>query len=600
VSIPRHIVDAVRERTDIAEVIGRHVRLQRRGGSLLGRCPFHQEKSPSFSVSPEKGVYYCFGCAEGGDVFSFLMKIEGLSFGEAIRELAGPAGVVVEEREMTPEQRRSLRARAGMREALDEAAKFFERTLWSPQGSGARAYLEQRAMGREAARAARLGYAPGGWTALLDHLHRAGIPPELAKEAGLAKERRTGHGHYDAFRDRLIFPIRDERSRVIGFGGRIMSGDGPKYINSPETPLYQKSNVLYGIETARAAIQRQDRAVLVEGYFDVLSLHQAGFEEAVATCGTALTTTHLERIRRLTRDVVLVMDADEAGSRAAERSLTACLEAGVQAWRVVVPGAKDPDELVREQGPAAFEAALASREPLVEWYVQRKLAAHGGDAAGTQRVLDELLPVLVRLPDILVSRVAARLRVPEEVVRRRMRSVPRAVESAAAAPEPPPPDAWRPHRAVVHILWLLVHHHALVADLIHGADPELFANHAPVVPVIDRLCAGEPVAAVLPDVHDMGVRRTLNAVATRRELYEPDQALLGACQMLADLALPRWEARSRELTGRIAQASRAGDPSVRALLQERTALVRRIKSLRPTLNRRDVEAARALLAADTD
>ena len=282
--IPREVVDAVRERTDLVEVVQRHVKLSRRGSSWVGLCPFHQEKTPSFNVVPSKGIYHCFGCQAGGDVFSFLMKLEGLSFHESVTELASSVGIEVETRELSQAERRELQKRATLYDALEAAAKFYEGLLWtSDEGAVARKYLEDRAMTRETLREARVGWAPGGWNRLVDHLHAKGISANLAIDAGLAKEGRSRP--YDAFRERVVFPIRDDRGRVIGFGGRILEGDGPKYLNSPETRLYQKSRVLYGLYEARNAIQRVDRALIVEGYFDVLALRQAGFPEAIANCG---------------------------------------------------------------------------------------------------------------------------------------------------------------------------------------------------------------------------------------------------------------------------------------------------------------------------
>lgn len=240
--IPRDIVDAVRDRTDLVEVIGRHVTLKRSGNSLVGLCPFHQEKSPSFHVVPSKGIFHCFGCQTSGDVFRFLMMIEGLSFVESVKELAGPAGVTVPERELTEDEMRAIKVRATLFDVLEEACSFFESTLWThPDGQPGRDYLRKRGLSPDIARAARLGFAPEGWSRLLDHLHRQKYPAERVVEAGLARPRRESDGLYDVFRARLMFPIRDERARVVGFGGRILEGDGPKYLNTPETKLYDKS-----------------------------------------------------------------------------------------------------------------------------------------------------------------------------------------------------------------------------------------------------------------------------------------------------------------------------------------------------------------------
>lgn len=607
--IPRDIVDAVRDRTDIVEVVSRHVKLTRRGGNFVGLCPFHQEKSPSFNVNPGKGIFHCFGCNVGGDVFKFLMMIEGLSFVEAVKELAGPAGVVIEERELTPAERRNLQRRATLYDVLEAACAFYESVLWtSAEGATARAYLERRGMTKEAAQAARLGFAPSGWSRLLDHLHRQGFDAEQVHEVGLARARNPDGarraGYYDAFRERLIFPIRDERGRVIAFGGRLLEGDGPKYINTPETRLYEKSKVLYGLDRARAGIQRLDRVLIVEGYFDVLSMQQGGFPETVATCGTALTREHLEKLRRLTRNVVLVMDADEAGQRAAERALPLFLDVDLQPWRLEIPGAKDPDDLIREEGPEAMEQALNRREPLVEWLVRRKLAAYGRsselgtviDAMTQEQVVEELGPLLLKLPDPQISRIAGMLWYKEELLRARLAKLQPQANPTEALP-PPQPPAWRPHRDVVHLLWLLVHRYEQVADIVQEADPRVLDAHAPVREAVARLVGGEPVAGVLEDLRDEGVRRTLSAVVARDRLYAVEEAALAVCEVLDRLDRPQRQALIAALKEEVEQALRDGDfPRAR----EADGTLRRIRSLEEELQkaiiRKDPRAAAVLLA----
>jgi DNA primase len=600
VRIPRDIVDAVRDRTDLVAVVGRHVKLVRRGSSHVGLCPFHQEKSPSFNVVPAKGIFHCFGCQASGDVFKFLQLLEGLSFSEAVRELAGPAGIEVEERALGPAERAAMRARATLYDVQEEALAFYEQVLWTrPEGAPGRDYLARRGLTDEAARKARLGFAPSGWSSLLDHLTRKGFAPPLLADAGLVRERREGRGYYDTFRERLLFPIRDERSRPIAFGGRILEGDGPKYINSPETRLYQKGSVLYGLDQARLPIQQRDRALIVEGYFDVLSLVQAGFGEAIATCGTALTAEHLEKIRRLTRNVVLVLDADEAGLRAAERALPLFLAAGVLPWRLTLPDAKDPDELVRTQGADAMQRALAAREPLLEWALGRKLAAAGGGALARERVLEDVLPWLTAVDDDALHRqVARRLGVPEPALEERIARA-RAAQPTAVQNEPPPaPTGWRPHRDINHILWMLVHRYAQVADLVARVDPSLFDDHAPVQPVLARLVSGEPAAAILPDVRDPGVQRALAAVCARATLVEEADAARATCDVLARLQRPRRKAQLAVHTDEVSAFLRDGDTAgYRVAAARRAALVQTEKALETALTQGEVGSAIALLAA---
>ncbi len=596
--IPRDIIDTVRDRTDIVEVIGRHVALTRRGKNFVGLCPFHQEKTPSFNVVAERDIFHCFGCGTGGDVFKFLMLLEGLNFVEAVRELAGPAGVTIEERELTPAERRAMRERATLFEVLEAAQRFYEAELWTKASGGpARAYLERRQITEETSRAWSLGWAPGGWTRLVDQLHRDGFSPEQLAEAGLARPRNHG-GFYDTLRERLVIPIRDERGRTIAFGGRLLEGDGPKYLNTPETRLYQKSRVLFGLDVARAAIAKKGRALVVEGYFDVISLRQAGFEETVATCGTALTPDHLEKIRRLSRDVLLLLDADEAGQRAAERTLEAFVEASIQPWRVTVPGAKDPDELVRESGPEALTEAIDRRQPLFEWVVARRLDRYGASTMSRDRVLDEVLPLLAKAgDDLLTYRVSARLGVSEATVKQRLREFlrrprERPDETAAA----PAPQGWRPHVDMVHLMWLLVHQRDGVADLLARADPALFDGHAEVKPTLARLLSGEPVASVIDETGDPGVKRTLLAVVARDQLYTAEQAPRAIVDVLVRLTQPLRAAHLARIQEDVTRLESEGRYDELAdVVREKMELQRREKALEQALRAPDLDEAMSIL-----
>ncbi|MCB9681469.1 MAG: DNA primase [Alphaproteobacteria bacterium] len=564
--IPRETVEAIRDRTDIVEVVGRHVKLQRRGASWVGLCPFHQEKSPSFHVIPNKAMFHCFGCQKSGDVFAFLAEVEGLSFVEAVKELAAPAGVTIEERQLTRAERDAIKERATLYDVLEAAASWFEQQLWTTTDGGvARDYLERRQITHELARSARIGWAPGGWTRLADHLHREGYRAELVVEAGLAKPRDRGDGVYDAFRERVVLPIRDERNRVIAFGGRLLEGDGPKYINSPETRLYSKSTVLYGLDQARRAIGQKDRILLVEGYFDVLSLHQAGFGEAVATCGTALTADHVQRLRRLSRNIIVLLDADEAGTRAAERTLPMVGAAGMAAWRLQIPGAKDPDDLIREGGPEAMTQALTLCEPLLTWVAGRKVHTYGYTAAGKERARDELAEMLGGLTPAQVAEVAPVLRVDE----RELLTWARAWRPTRppSGPEPEVPAArddalptWKAHRDVVHLLWLLIHRYDQVADLVRRVDPAILDHHAPAKPAIARLLQGESVTGILDDEPDLGVRRTLAAVVARTVLYTDHEAARAVVEVMVRLARPLLEMRAADAHGDAVRFGRAGEP----------------------------------------
>lgn len=531
--IPRHIIDQIRDRTDLVAVVERHVKLKQRGNSHVGLCPFHQEKSPSFHVVPHKHLYHCFGCGAAGDCFKFVMEIEGLSFIEAVRELAAAAGVTVEERELTPEERRRIQQRASQYEALDKACLLWEAVLHTrPEGAEARAYLRDRGIDQETARIWRLGFAPPGWTTTIDRLQREGLSTELLLDAGIARKSPRGDRVYDAFRERVTIPITDERGRVIAFGARLLQGDGPKYINSAEGPTYQKSRILFGMHQARQPIQRAGHALLVEGYFDVISLHQAGFPQAIATCGTSLTPDHLEALRRLTGDVVALFDSDEAGARAAERTLPMCFRAGIEPWRLELPEAKDPDELIREGGPAAMERALTARRPLLDWVVERRIVAAGGRAA-SESMVEEIVQLLALTEGVdIVGRAAARLKIHVPVLQARVDEARRRHRSSTGPEtQPPPPDEappgpppWRPSRDQVHLLWLLVHHLGAVGPLARALDLSTWPELEQTQPLVEALLQETTVANLLDDLQDPFLQRMISQIAARQELYTASQA----------------------------------------------------------------------------
>lgn len=590
--IAREIVEAVRDRTDIVEVISRHVQLKKRGDSWTGLCPFHQEKSPSFHVVPKKAMYHCFGCQASGDAFKFLQEISGLSFVEAVKELAGPAGVTIEERELTQAERESLNARRTLYDVMEEACLFFQAQLMTaPDAAVARDYLFlKRGMTQDTVTSARLGWAPDGWSRLLDHLHQKGFRPDMLLEAGLAKKRERGDGFYDTFRARVIVPIRDDRQRVIAFGGRILEGDGPKYINSPENKLYKKHDVLYGLESARRAIGQKDRIILVEGYFDVLSMHQAGFMEAVATCGTALTKEHIAKIRPLTLNAVVLTDADEAGMKAAERTLPMFGEVGIQAWRLQIPGAKDPDELIREEGPEAMTRALTQMKPMLTWVTERKLESYGFGAAARERARNELAELLHGLSPAQVSEVAPILRLDERelLIWAKAFKPPQPVAPAEPGAPEPPRMQWRPTRDLVHLLWLVIHRYDQIADLAVRIHETLLTDHEPILPTFARLVHGEPVAAVLDDCVDPDVRRALSQIVARTDLYTIDEATHAFAQVVARLARDRIEsdhARTQSAAQAASSEGRAAD--ARAFITALQALQARKRALAAALDHQD-------------
>ena len=365
-AIAPDFLDEVRARIGLGDVIARHVSLKRAGRELTGLCPFHNEKTPSFTVSEEKGFFHCFGCGAHGDVIGFVMRQEGLSFPEAVERLAGEAGLEVPR--ATPEEREAAKRAATLHEVMERACRFFEDELRGPRGAAARSYLAGRGIDDETRARFRLGYAPDTRTALRNAVMDASHPEALLVEAGLLIRPESGTP-YDRFRGRAIFPITDRRGRVIAFGGRILDEGTPKYLNSPDTPLFNKGRVLYGMATAREAAHRNARVIVTEGYTDVIALNRAGYAEAVAPLGTALTESHLHALWRMAPEPVLCFDGDAAGKRAAYRAAERAvplLEPGRSLQFVNLPAGQDPDSLLADGGIEAVESCLERRRDLFD------------------------------------------------------------------------------------------------------------------------------------------------------------------------------------------------------------------------------------------
>ena len=370
--IPDDTIEETRAAADIVDVAGDYVQLKRSGSRYKGLCPFHNEKTPSFSVDPDQNLYYCFGCQNGGDVFKFIQEIEGVGFLESARMLAERYGIPIPEDEVDQE---AANERESILHALRFAGRFFYHQLTqTDRGTAALTYLQERGFTPKTIKKFGLGYAPDTWDALLTAAEEKQIDPETLEKAGLVIERKDGSGYYDRYRGRVIFPIFSHIGKVLGYAGRILDPDSdqPKYINSPETQVYHKSEVLYGLYQAKRAIRKADEVLLVEGYTDVISLYQAGIQNVVASSGTALTSEQIETLDRYAKRVVMLYDADEAGVRAAVRAMDLALEEGLGAYAVELPEGEDPDSYVREHGGEDFSAYIADeRQDLPQFRYQK-------------------------------------------------------------------------------------------------------------------------------------------------------------------------------------------------------------------------------------
>lgn len=406
--IPEDKIAELRDRADIVAIIGEVVPLKRAGTNWKGLCPFHQEKSPSFNVNPGRQIFHCFGCHVGGDVIAFVMKLEGLSFIEAVRSLAAKSGVELPSATENPQAKadadREARRRDKLLEINELACKFFEKSLEGEAGAAAREAIAKRGISERVTKAFRLGYAPDAWGALAEHLRTAGVSPAEAEVLGLVAPRRSGPGHYDKFRHRLMFPVAGPAGRVIAFSGRVLpggvttaskdGGDPPKYVNSTESPVYHKGDTLYGLHEARVALRRAERAILVEGNFDLLALVERGFENVVAPMGTAFTPSQAKILARAVHELVLLFDGDAAGQKAAAAAFEIIRGAGLVARVAVLPGGMDPDELLRAKGPEALREILDNARGLSEYLIDQAAARCGDGHEAQARAVHDLRPVL--------------------------------------------------------------------------------------------------------------------------------------------------------------------------------------------------------------
>ncbi len=418
--------DRVKQQADIVRVVGEYVRLKKSGQNFTGLCPFHGEKTPSFAVHPVKQIFHCFGCGKGGDVFSFVMEMEKCQFPEAVRIVAEKCGIAIPRpKERSPEERKENQQRAALVEMHREAQAFFVKQLeTTAEGKAARAYLEDRGLNAEAIARFGIGYAPSGGDALLRYLKQK-YPEKLLVDSGLVSRDQSGR-LFDRFRRRITFAIANESGKVVAFGCRALGDDLPKYLNSPETPIYSKSNVLYFMDRAKDAIRRQDFAVLVEGYMDAIAVARAGINNVVASCGTSLAEPQIKLLGRFTKRVIVNYDPDAAGQAATERSISLLLEQDFEMRVLALPaiGDKkaDPDLFIREKGAEAYIKALKESPPYVDYLIARARQMDLTTGEGKLRALNFLMPYLQKIPNRLLrsewaTRISQQLRIDEPVLR---------------------------------------------------------------------------------------------------------------------------------------------------------------------------------------
>lgn len=446
--IPEHIIDRIRESVNIVDLVSRYVSLRKRGRNFIGLCPFHQEKTPSFTVNPEKQIFHCFGCGQGGNAFRFLMQHEKLSFVDAVKRLSEETGIEIPVSEAVKQQ---ISDKERLLKANEMAMRYFQSSLHSAPPEVTK-YLSNRGVNAEMVKTFNIGYAPEGWDGLQKQVERSKIPASLFKTLGLLLESEKSKRPYDRFRHRLMFPIHNTSGKVVGFGGRAFTDDKktPKYINSPESPVYQKSRILYGLFSARDAIRENEYVIFVEGYMDVIQLYQAGIRQVVATSGTALTESHASLIRRYANKVKMCYDADQAGVKAAMRGGEILFQHGVEVEVLILPAGEDPDSFVKKNGKDAFLEALKNAKDYMAFrldLMRKKYdlqTANGRSAAVAE--IGEVLSVMqdnVRM-DFFVEKSAQALQIPQTLLMNQIRDRRKMAErraSFASEPEMPfPPD----------------------------------------------------------------------------------------------------------------------------------------------------------------
>ncbi len=572
--IPQHFLDELIARTDIVELISARVPLKKSGREYKACCPFHAEKTPSFWVSPDKQFYHCFGCGKHGTALGFLMEHDHLPFPEAVEELATRLGLEVPREGGAPQSAR--RPEEPLYELLERVARFYADQL--QREPRARAYLAKRALSSETVERFAIGYAPNSWNELLRRFGAGEAERKRLLEAGLIVERgggREGERYYDRFRDRVMFPIRDARGRVIAFGGRIIDTGEPKYLNSPETVLFHKGRELYGLYETRRARRSLDRLVVVEGYMDAVSLHQSGIDYAVATLGTATTLEHLRRLFRLVPTVVFAFDGDRAGRAAAWRALQQALpeaREGREIRFLFLPQDHDPDTLVRAEGAAAFEQRLAAAVPLSE-YLVRELTEHSepGSADGRARFAELARPLFARVPEgvyreLLLERLAQVIGLPPDRLLALWTATPgtgKAAPSASSAPARPA-SARSPRGAgrgslVRQAIIRLLHYPPIALEVTAAERAGLDASEEAGVPLLRELLDSlrEQPAQIPAQVIQrwMGHRdgETLQKLLAREEVImgasaaagELRSALVKLADQAAGVRLQALEAKSR-------------------------------------------------------
>jgi DNA primase len=577
--IPEEKIAEIRASCSIVAVISSYASLTKAGTNYKGLCPFHEEKTPSFVVSEAKKIFHCFGCGASGDVFTFLMKFEHMSFQSAVRLLAKRQGISLPEKELSPEQRKKRGEREEQFSINQIAAQFYhEILLHNQRGKKARDYLQQRGIDTACITAFSLGFAPEGWNALLQHLKTRQVSLIHAQNTGLIIPRGTGH-YYDRFRERIMFPIFNMARQIVGFGGRVIGTGEPKYLNSPESQLFTKRNQLYGLHVAAPYLVQHDEAILVEGYFDLLSLHQAGIKHVVAPLGTALTVQHIQLLKRYTTNIITVFDADTSGEKAMIRSLTPFLEQGISPRMVLLPAGHDPDSFVRRRGAQAFAELVKNAVPLLDFVLSQTMKRFALDTAqGKIRASEEVIPLLRNIAhelerDLYMQKVAQILGIKESYLIAKIGNQPQAAaphfSSQRSDPDPALAAAEKAERMIVELMLL---HPDIIATVDENAFLEEFVT--PELREVGRLLCSRyreagtvTITDVLHSVTDEPLKQFITEISFKEQCGAPPLKILEDCIHRIRMEKVR---KQRETTKRLLQEAEAAHDEASCSKLQRT------------------------------
>ncbi len=597
-------VEQVRDSNDIIEVVSQYVRLEQQGKNFVGLCPFHQEDTPSFTVSPTQQLYYCFGCQAGGDIFNFIMEIEGLEFREALEFLAERAGLDMPSDSQSSESQRRRSQRARVRKYLiklgDFVCKFYQQKL--EQNRPAAKYLKERKVPREVQKDYRLGWAPDSWDALCGYLEKHGANLKAAKMMGVVNKSKKTDNYYDVFRGRIIFPITDPRGNVVGFGGRVIDSNAePKYLNTPDSPLFKKRQVWYGLEQARSRIRKRNRAIIVEGYIDVLACSAHGWQETVASMGTSLTAEHAQLLARYTDNVYVAYDADAAGSDAAVRSLNQFTGTSIALKVVDLPEDKDPDDVLNEEGKDIFNKHLEQAKSFFQFCWERSLKRRDRSAAeGKAHIIRDMAPLIWAEEDEVVRAdrirfMAQSLRVDEKAVRKQLSKLQKVEQKHKPDRDRHNikenygikylPDnnlgQWRAERQLIKLMFYTQRFLQRARESLNPEDFENSVHQSFAEAVLNSNCQDidRLRSEVLSDCDKEEIRRIFSEILMEEEI--PDNSVDKVFSDCMELLICRRKMRRiEELDNIIARHDQEGEKVPRKILREQAELIRELKKSR--------------------